>query len=170
MATISFPVTRTERSNPSHSKNSSSRKSKEDLLIKIVKDNIWTIKTKTELDSFCKNELRVISIIIDARGNLSAARSNLDKFKSENPEYFKDNVDDHIEELICLFTNRNSGWLGQQNITRTAAKYIEVLLQCYGQNNLGELQDYEKNNIILARSESNKWYRMNYIHKIALRK
>jgi hypothetical protein len=28
MATISFPVTRTERSNPSHSKNSSSRKSK----------------------------------------------------------------------------------------------------------------------------------------------
>ncbi len=179
MPLISFPYHRqaTHTSRPKNAKPEETRQTlftqqsydtkagKRELLIKFIKHN-FSNKTYEQIKLFCVQELKAISCIIDAAGNEAIARDKLIKFYNDtNPS----EQIDHIDGLLNLFRNRNTGFLGQQNLNRSAAIYIQVL-RSLPEIDLSALNSQERKNIDIATNESNKWYRENYIRDVQVRK
>ncbi len=138
---------------------------KNSLLIRMLSVNL-RYKSPKDVKEFCINELKAISCIIEASGSEDYARINLNRFYADhdNQNLTKQNQS-HINDLINLFKNRNTGYFGQQNINRVAAKYIETLKQVLN-NDLSHFSNQELQNLNKVAQESSKWYRGNYIQNI----
>ena len=71
---------------------------------------------------------------------------------------------------MSLFTNRKSGYFGEQNVTRTGAKYTQILIQLLNQFDDSCLENCftpsERDSLSEVLLESSKWYRGNYIKNV----
>ena len=110
-------------------------------------------KTIENVKIYIINELKSISKIFENNKNKSLLDSEINK------------------NLLNLFKNRNTGCKAQ-NITRTAAKYVEVLRQLLNAIDplilKEQLEPQEIQNINLIRNESDRWFRANYIRNVAV--
>ena len=137
------------------------------LLNRLLVNNLSN-KSCQELIDYCTKELKAISCLVEAQGNKATAKASLERVLGSSTN------DDHINQILSLFENRNVGIISTQNITRTAAKYVEVLrlvLEQLKPHALATQLDYnEIRNLDLIRVESNKWYRGNYIKNVRVNK
>jgi hypothetical protein len=137
---------------------------KQDSLISLLTDNL-TNKSPEDIEAFCRKELEAISAIVDSQGDRNNATKKLNNIFN--------NDQNHVNKLLTLFTNRNTGFLGQQNITRNAAKYTKALMLILSKFHEPNIsinllpEDIQKN-INLVLSEANKWYRSNYIKNVII--
>ncbi len=118
--------------------------------------------TQEDIKKHCINELRAICLIQAARGDIQNAWDKIMPF-------YEDNTNSAID-ILSLFTNRNIGYFGEQNITRTGAKYTQVLIQILHQIDFkcleSEFNPSELDSLSEVLLESNKWYRGNYIKNV----
>lgn len=168
MTLISFPRVRFTNLVKTQAK-IPTQEAKNKLLKKMLETNLKN-KSQQEIVEYCIHELKLISEIVNAQGDRKLASENL----SQPLGFSLPNKIDRIQKLLSLFENRNDDG-SVQNINRTAAKYVEVLRQILG---LEKLKSFispntfcliENYNFDLIRSESNKWYRGNYIQNVAVR-
>ncbi len=124
---------------------------------------------REELKNNCLKHLQIVSKIVNANGDwdslllegkLSQEFANADELKQWN-------------DILLLFQNRRSKYFGEQNVTRTGAKYTAVLIKTlcvfYSQDELAQLfskNQINKANIESILTEANKWYRGNYIKNV----
>ncbi len=141
-----------------------SREDKNEILRGIIR-NSFGGKSKDEIAKKCIIHLRIINELVKANGDINRAVDNI----NENlANYFEgQNINkDEIQDILYLFQNRRGGLCIGQNLTRTAAKYTQVLVQLmdiYVTEGYAKLNTDEFANIQLALQEADKWYRGNYI-------
>ncbi len=152
-----------------------SRKAKNDHLRKVI--NNYLNKSNDELIDTCLDHLRIISMLVDAKGDWQKVIQN---YNLNNSAKIDENSNDStlneltkFYDIFQLFENRKSCYFSEQNITRTGAKYAEVLMQILDQSLLPEnksklFAEYAINfgNLRQIVLESEKWYHKNYTKNV----
>ncbi len=89
-------------------------------------------KNEQEIIMFCLREFCLINELLQAKGNVNQAKTNMESFILShqnlfNEEFCNDRVR-HINNLITIFSNKEDSWW-EVKINRGAAKYVAALNQ-----------------------------------------